>query len=130
MRNPGQTPLPTLVCVPGTHAKGARMCDETEVGLALDVLVRDGQRFVEDRDALVELLARDRQRRADHDHVPVGHQVEATVERRLPEPSHRRSGLARRVERHERLADDTIPHELEPPEAAQPAYLADRWMAF
>ena len=42
-----------------------------------DVFVGDREDVVEDRQALVELLTRDRQRRDDHDHVPVRHQVEA-----------------------------------------------------
>ena len=46
------------------------------------VLVRDREHLVEDRDALVDLFACDRQRRA-HVHVPVRHQIEAPVEGRL-----------------------------------------------
>ena len=41
---------------------------------------RDRQRLVEGGEGLVELVPRDRQRRAAHDDVPVHHQVEAALE--------------------------------------------------
>ena len=62
---------------------------ELRAAVALRVLVRDREHVVEDRDALVQLLARDRERRADHDHVPVRHEVEAALERRLRQPRDR-----------------------------------------
>src|SRR5215210_7299338 len=92
----------------------------------LRVLVGDREGLVEDRDALVELVAGDRERRADHDDIPVRHEVEPAVERRLRRPRDRRERLARRVERDERLARLAVLDQLEPPEAAQAAYLADR----
>src|SRR5437588_1533031 len=82
-----------------------------------DELVGNRKCVVEDLERLVELLARDRQRRAAHDDVPVGHQVEPALERAL---RHRGDGprrLACAVERHERLARRAILDELEPPEA-------------
>ncbi len=69
---------------------------------------------------------RDHERRADHDDVPVRHEVEAALERRLREPRDRRGGIAGGVERDERLARLAVPDELEPPEAAEAAHLADR----
>src|SRR5215216_7825422 len=95
----------------------------------LRVLVGDRERLVEDRDAFVELVAGDRQRRAHHDDVPVRHEVEAAVERRLRRPRDRRKRLARSVERDERLARLAVLDELKAPEAAQAAYLADRRVA-
>ena len=124
-----------VVVVPGGHTVLWDALDETRrrgratssCGLSpAYVLVGDGERLVEDRDALVHLLAGDRQRRHDHDHVPVRHQVEATLERRLRHPRHRRRRLARRVERDEHLARLAVLHELDAPEAAEPAHVADR----
>src|SRR5689334_3401223 len=92
------------------------------------VLVGDREDVVEDRDALVELLARNRERRADHDHVPVRHEVEAAIERCLGKARHRRRRLAARVERDERLACLARGDELEAPEAAEPAHFTDRRM--
>src|SRR5919197_6604427 len=68
-----------------------------------DVLVGNRQRLVEDREPFLDLVARDRQRRADHDHVPVGHQVQAALERRSRDRQDRLRRVAARVERHERL---------------------------
>src|SRR5215471_4767163 len=90
------------------------------------VFVGDRERFVEDRDALLELLVRDGQRRADHDDVPVRHQVEAALERRLVDARDGRERLAGGVEGDERLACLPILDQLDAPEAAEPANLADR----
>src|SRR4051794_14276059 len=90
------------------------------------VLVGDGQHVVEDGDSLVELVARDRQRRANHEHVPVRHQVDAALECRLADAGHRRVVLAAAVERHEHLPRLAVAYELQAPEAAEPAHLADR----
>ena len=46
-------------------------------------LVGDREHLVEGREALVELLARDGQRRRDHHDVPVHEEVEASLERGL-----------------------------------------------
>src|SRR6266511_2071408 len=95
---------------------------------AFVVLVRDRERLVEDRDPFLDLVARNRERRADHDHVPVRHQVEAAPERRLRESRDRGEGLAGGVEGDERLARRAFLDQLEAPEAAEPAHLADRPM--
>src|SRR5207253_9005997 len=81
-----------------------------------------------DPDALLDLLARDRQRRAHHDHVPVRHEIEAALERRLRDPADRGEYLAGGVEGNERLARGSILHELDAPEAAETAHVADRGM--
>ena len=91
-------------------------------------LVRDGERVVEDREAFVQLLARDVQRRREHDHVPVDEEVEACVERGLRQLRDRLGGLAGGVERYERLARLPVAHELEAPEETEPADVADRGM--
>src|SRR5206468_7265261 len=85
--------------------------------------------LVEDAEALVELLARDRQRRRDDDHVPVRHQVEAALQRRLRQLRDRCERLAARVEGNERLASLAIADELDAPEEPLPAHLADRRVA-
>src|SRR3954469_3679249 len=90
------------------------------------VFVRDREHLVEDRDALVDLLACDRQRRADHDHVPVRHEIEAPVEGRLGDARDRSEGLAGGVERDERLPRLAVLDELDPPEASEPTHLSDR----
>src|SRR4051812_20148045 len=77
------------------------------------VLVGDREDVVEYCNAFVELLAGDRERWADHDHVPVRHQVEAALKRRFRKPGHRRRRLAGAVEGHERLARLARAHELE-----------------
>src|SRR4051812_28627718 len=89
-------------------------------------LVGNRQRVVESLDPVLELLARDRERRAHHDDVPVRHQVDAALERALHQRRDRLDRLARRVERHERLARLAVLDELEAPEAAESAHVADR----
>src|SRR4029453_7842282 len=81
--------------------------------------------LVEDRDPLAELLARDRERRADHDDVPVRHQIQAAIECGFCGARNGRERLARRVERHERLAGLAALDQLGPTEAAGAAPLAD-----
>src|SRR5262245_40551726 len=92
------------------------------------VVVGDRERFVEDRDALLELLVRDGQRRADHDDVPMRHQIEAAFERRLGDARYGRERLAGGVEGDEGLTRLAVLDELDAPEAAEPANLADRRM--
>src|SRR3712207_1329495 len=86
-----------------------------------DELIGDRERLVEDRDPLVELVDRDVQRRADHHDVPVRHQVQAALERRLAEPRDGRERLTGGVERDERLARLAVADELEAPEAPEAA---------
>src|SRR5207253_6486215 len=109
----------------GVNAAGASTNSSSSVRV---VLVGDREDVVENGDSVVELFAGDRERRADHDHVPVRHQVETAVERRFRDPRDRSARLAAGVERDERLARRTRLHELESPEAAEPAHLANRWM--
>src|SRR4029077_8756844 len=75
---------------------------------------------------LIELFARDRQRRADHADVPGRPQKETLFERPLRPRSPGFRHIARTVERHQRLARLAVLHELESPETAEPAHLADR----
>src|SRR4051794_28641862 len=90
------------------------------------VLIRDREHVVEDRNALVELLAGDRQRRADHDDVPMRHQIEPAIERRLRQARDGCSSVAARVEGDEHLARLAVLDELETPERPEPAHVADR----
>src|ERR671932_2027500 len=85
--------------------------DGTPSRIETDVVPRAASGFVGERESVVEgghalldLLARDHERRADHDHVPVRHQIEAALESGLGDPGHRREVRARRIEGHERLA--------------------------
>src|SRR5579862_2680071 len=87
-------------------------------------LVGDRQSVVEDLQRLVELVARDRQRGAAHDDVPMGHQVQPPLERALHQRRHGQRGLAGPVERHERLPRRAVLDELQAPEAAEPAHVA------
>src|SRR5213078_4704924 len=82
----------------------------------------------EHRQPLVELLASDVQRRADHDDVPVHEEVETAVERRLRQLRHGSGRFAAGVEGDERLARLAVANELEPPEEPEPAHVADRRM--
>src|SRR6266545_3286593 len=93
------------------------------------VLVRNGECLVEHRDALLDLLARDRQRWADHDHVPVRHEIETSLQGCLRDPGDGGEGLATRVEGDERLARLAVLDELDAPEAPEAAQLADGRMA-
>ena len=54
------------------------------------MLVRDRERLVQDGEPFLELVARDRQRRAEHDDVPVRHQEEAAPECRVIENANAR----------------------------------------
>src|SRR5919202_4037769 len=83
---------------------GAPSRIETEVvSRAASGFVGERESVVEGGHALLDLLARDHERRADHDHVPVRHEVEAPLERGLRHARDGRKVLAARVEGHERL---------------------------
>src|SRR4051794_11637248 len=113
---------------PGASAKSTSSAPRRSSLIGQVILVGDRENVVEDRDSFVELLARNRERRADHDHVPVRHEIKAALERCLAQARHGCCVLTAAVERHERLARLARLHELEAPEAAEAANLADRRM--
>src|SRR4051812_6112976 len=88
---------------PGASAKSTSSVPRRSSLIGRVILVGDRENVVEDRDSFVELLARDRKRRADHDHVPVGHEIEAALERCLAQARHGWCVLTAAVERHEPL---------------------------
>src|SRR5262249_60498056 len=76
-------------CLPATYAATTRSTSD-------GVFVRDREHFVEDGDPLLELFARDRQRRADHDDGPARHQVHPPLQRGLVARRHQHGGPAPR----------------------------------
>ena len=56
------------------------------------------EHLIEHAEPFVELVAGDRQRGRNDDHVPVGHQVEAALHRRLGELRNRRKRLSGGIE--------------------------------
>ena len=78
----------------GQRAAGDRPNDQPRQPAAHELPVREGEGFVELLESLVEFLAGDRQRWADHDDVPVRHQVEPALESRFPHLCHRSERLA------------------------------------
>src|SRR3954447_19063474 len=88
---------------PGASAKSTSSAPRRSSLIGRVILVGDREDVVEDCDALVQLFAGDRERRADHDHVPVRHQIQAAIERCLGEARHRCSVLTAAVEWYERL---------------------------
>src|SRR3954470_12120552 len=113
---------------PGASAKSTSSVPRRSSLIGRVILVGDRENVVEDRDSFVELVARDRERRADHDHVPVRHEIEAALERCLAQARHGCCVFTAAIERHERLTRLARLHELEPPEAAEAPNLADRRM--
>src|SRR5207247_2284457 len=98
-------------------------------GLARVVLVGDREDVVEDGEALVQLLARDRQRRRDHDYVPVDEEVEAARHCGVRHSRDRLGSLAAGVVGDQHLPRAAVADELQAPEEPLSAYVADRGMA-
>src|SRR5262245_2752909 len=92
------------------------------------VFVCDREHLVEDLEALVELLARDVQRRGDREDVPVHERVQAAVEARLGDSGNRLRRLAAGVERDERLPCLAVLDQLQPPEQPEASDFADAWV--
>src|SRR3712207_7671894 len=119
MTTPSTSPIaqPVRQCAVAENARRLSDCGGAAPALR-DELIRNGESLVEDRDALVELVRRDVERRADHYDVPVRHEVEPPLERRPAQPRDRRQRLARGVERDEGLARVAVPGRLGAPEGA------------
>src|SRR6185436_775783 len=103
---------PATMAVNPIHGRASRRT------LVSYVLVRDREHLVEDLEALVELLARDVQRRRDREDVPMHERVQPALEAGLVDPGHRLERLAAGVERDERLARLLVAHQFQPPEKA------------
>src|ERR1700737_3816735 len=90
-----------------------------------DRLVRDVERFADDRKPLRQLLLVDAQRGVRHDRVPANEGVEALVAQGLRHRLHRLRGS---VEGRERLHRLTIFDQLQNAEETDRAREANRWM--
>src|ERR1700687_674455 len=90
-----------------------------------DRLVRDVERFVDDREPLRQLLVVDAQRGVRHDRVPAYEGVEALLAQGLP---HRLHGLRGSVEGRERIHRLTLYDQLQDAEETGRAREANGWM--
>ena len=108
-----------------TGKQAGGVASASPVELPPDVLVGDRQDIVENGNTLLGLVLGDGQWRHDHDHVPVRHQVETLLERRLREPGDGRGRFTGPVVGNEHLPGRSVLDELETPEAALAAHVAE-----
>ena len=92
-RSEGERSRSALEDLPVREQAGPR-CGEGLAAYPTELI----EHLIEHAEPFVELIAGDRQRGRNDDHVPVGHQVEAALHRRLGELRNRRKRLSGGIE--------------------------------